>query len=157
VPSCGSVQAHDRLVTCPVPRADPGDLKSTLEQALAANRALQESYLCRQIVRLGRMSAYERLVDWLLEIRSRLRLSGHDIAERFEMPMSQELLGDALGLTSVHINRVIKTLREDRLITISGRIVTLHDVAALKRVSGYDEFTPVEQRGDMHPASALVG
>jgi CRP-like cAMP-binding protein len=125
------------VVMCPLPAADPADTSSGLAQACGVSAALEEIYLRRQITRLGRMSAHERMTDWLLETHDRLALSGLATQEGFLMPLTQEMLGDALGLTSVHVNRTVRALREDGLVTVAGRRVTFRDAERMKRMVGY--------------------
>ena len=56
----------------------------------------------------------------------------------FDMPLTQELIGDALGLTTVHVNRTIRSLREDKLIAIDGKVVTILDFEALSLLSDFE-------------------
>ncbi|MHA6719869.1 Crp/Fnr family transcriptional regulator [Sphingomonas sp. RS6] len=110
LPIATSVAAVDEVVLCPAPE-DPDFMK------MYANAAeLDQSYLYRQVVRLGRMSAFERVSDWMLEMRDRLLLAGMAQPNCFRSPITQELLGDILGLT-VHVNRTLKSLREARVLT----------------------------------------
>jgi len=108
-------------VLCPAPSAEDEGLR----EAYAASAALDEIYLLRQIARLGRMSAYERIQDWLSEIHERLLLAGRAGPESFPMPLTQEMLADALGLTSVHVNRTLQAMRRDGILEWRGGIVRL--------------------------------
>jgi transcription initiation factor IIE alpha subunit len=56
----------------------------------------------------------------------------------FKMPLTQELIGGALGLTTVHVNRTLRSLREDKLIAIDGMCVTILDFDALSLLSDFD-------------------
>ena len=56
----------------------------------------------------------------------------------FEMPLTQELIGDALGLTTVHVNRTLRALREDRLVAIEGKVVTILDFTGLALVCDFE-------------------
>jgi DNA-binding transcriptional regulator LsrR (DeoR family) len=56
----------------------------------------------------------------------------------FDMPLTQELIGGALGLTTVHVNRTFRSLREDKLIAIDGKCVTILDFDALSLLSDFD-------------------
>jgi CRP-like cAMP-binding protein len=132
------------VATCPVPIPDPNDPRSGLSQAYAVSAALEEAYLCRQITRLGRMSASERLADWLLELHDRLRLAGIAVHDQFELPLTQELIADVLGLTSVHVNRTIKFLRESGTVTVGARRVTIHDRKEMERMVCYSPVKVVE-------------
>jgi hypothetical protein len=54
------------------------------------------------------------------------------------MPLTQELIGGALGLTTVHVNRTFRSLREDKLISVDGKCVTILDFDALSLLSDFD-------------------
>lgn len=130
-------------VTCPVPMPDPADEQSGLSEAYAVSAALGEAYLCRQVTRLGRMSASERMTDWLLEIHDRLLLAGLAGPDEFDMPLTQEAISDALGLTSVHVNRTVRTLREAGLVTVGAKRVKIHDRTEMQRLVCYTPVTVV--------------
>lgn len=128
-----TVTALTDVATCPAP---PANDAAPLGQAYAASKALEEAYLLEQIVRLGRMNAQERIFSLLLELNERLVLAGLASDGTFAMPLTQEMLADALGLTSVHVNRMLQQARRaDQLDWQRGR-VTLSDPAALAREIG---------------------
>jgi CRP-like cAMP-binding protein len=106
---------------------------------LACDRAaaLDEIYLLDQISRIGRQTAYERLAHLLLELHSRSRLSGLADGYRFHMPLTQEMLADALGLSIVHVNRTLQNLRRDDLIEIRSSHITLLDPEFLASIADY--------------------
>jgi CRP-like cAMP-binding protein len=119
----------DVLVTTPpAPETSPA-----LAAAYAISHALEEAYLLAHITRLGRMHAQERIADLLLELHERLSLAGLASHGSFETPLTQEMLGDALGLTSVHINRMLQAARRDGDLKWRERLITLPNVAALAR------------------------
>ena len=82
-------------------------------------------------------SAYERVGHLLLELLVRLKSAGLTENMSFEIPLTQELIADALGLTTVHVNRTIRALREDKLISVEGKIMTVLDFEALSRLSDF--------------------
>lgn len=104
-----TVTALCDAVLCAAPAAEGGGLR----EAYAASAALDEINLLRHVARLGRMSAYERIHDWLLEVHERLLLAGRAGPDSFAMPLTQEMLADALGLTSVHVNRTVQAMRRE--------------------------------------------
>lgn len=53
----------------------------------------------------------------------------------YDLPMSQEQTGDHLGISTVHVNRVLKSLREAGMVVMRGRRVTIHDLEALARLA----------------------
>lgn len=116
-----TITALTDALLCAAPVAEePG-----LTEAYAASAALDEGHLLRQIARLGRMSAYERILDWLQEMHERLILAGAAGPDYFAMPLTQETLADALGLTSVHVNRTLQAMRRDGVLEWRGGTVRL--------------------------------
>jgi CRP-like cAMP-binding protein len=75
-----------------------------------------------QIVRLGRMLAHERLAHFALDLYRRHERAGLIVSQTFPMPLTQEMLGDVLGLSTVHVNRTLQQMRRDGLLkTTNGR------------------------------------
>jgi CRP-like cAMP-binding protein len=122
----GTLTAITPLTYCLLPNSTTAPLAG-LTQALDANRAIAEKLLRRQVVRLGRLDASERLADWLLEIYERLEAVGSSSNDTMSFPATQEVMADALGLTSVHINRVLSVLRRDDILTVQGGRVVFHN------------------------------
>ena len=88
---------------------------------------LEETRLFDHIVRLGRQSAFERVTHLLLELHERLAVVGLAFENRFPLPLTQEVLADALGLSIVHVNRTLQQLRRGGLIDTRAGWVTLRD------------------------------
>jgi CRP-like cAMP-binding protein len=108
-----------------------------LIHASAMMGALEEYHLTQQIVRLGRQTAYERLAHFLLELYHRLEAAGLAQDERFFLPLTQELLADTLGLSSVHINRTLQQLRRDKLIHWKGGLFQLLNPEELRLIADF--------------------
>lgn len=123
-----------RVRICPAP--DPM-VSPTLDHAYRMSLALDEAHYLRQITRLGRMNAHERTLDLFLELYDRLALAGLATDGSFAMPATQEVLADLLGLTSVHINRVIQQMRKLGEIDWSRGHLKLHDLAAQRDQLGW--------------------
>jgi len=132
------LESADARALCAAVAARP-DAVSELALALRLSEALEENYLLSQIVRAGRQSAYERFAHLMLEFQSRLRLSGLVEGTTFQMPLTQEALGDGLGLSIVHINRTVQQLRREQLIRIGGGMVTLLDPEGLAAIAEFRE------------------
>lgn len=98
---------------------------------------LEERCLVNEAVRLGRQSAYERLVHLLLEFHDRLDAVGLVRDGAFTMPFTQEVLSDALGLSTVHTNRTLQQLRRERLIETRMPTVQLLDLSLLAEIADY--------------------
>ena len=89
---------------------------------------------------VGRRDARARAAHLLCEFALRLEVAGLGERDNYELPMSQEQLADALGITSVHTNRTLMSLGDDGLIRRTQRSVQIQDWPALAKI------------GDFHPA-----
>ncbi len=128
IAATGAVALTD-VILCPAPKPEhPG---RGLSEAYARSGALEEFYLFRQIARLGRMSAYERIADLFLEIGERLSAVTHGPRDHFPFPLTQETMADLLGLTSVHVNRMLQLFRRQELIEVRSGTVHIRDLGAL--------------------------
>lgn len=108
-------------------------LQRALEWARHADHMVQRSW----IVSIGRRDAYTRLAYLLCQLHARLGPLAD--AHGFALPATQEHLADALGLTPVHVNRVLKRLREDGLVDIRRARVHFDEVAALRDRAGFSD------------------
>lgn len=87
---------------------------------------LDDCYLLDNIVRLGRQTAIERMCHLLLELRWRLQAVGLVQGREFALPITQEAIGDAVGLSIVHVNRTLQDLRRRGYIELRrGRIALI--------------------------------
>ena len=73
----------------------------------------------------------------LLDTLDRLRVMQHDLGNSFSLPLTQEEIGDATGLTSVHVNRMIRSLEEEGLIGRLNGNVTIMNERRLADVANY--------------------
>ncbi len=99
----------------------------------------EEAMLRERIVSLGRRDARGRLAYLLCELLWRHAAVGLAHGTAMRLPLTQTELGDALGLTPVHVNRVLKDFRERRLLTIDHGLLTIIDIDQLKHIA---DFTP---------------
>ncbi len=90
------------------------------------------------IFRLGRFDAIKRLGHFFCEIEAKLRAVGMSDGRTFPLPMTQTDLAEACGLTPVHVNRMLRELREEGLVQVQGNSVTIFDRPALYRLSEFD-------------------
>jgi CRP-like cAMP-binding protein len=101
--------------------------------------AIQEAMTyAEHVVDVGRRTAVERVAHFLLEMHARLLLVGRATDVGFELPVSQEVMGDALGLSVPHVNRTLAKLRGDELIAVSERCVEFIDVRALQLLAHFE-------------------
>jgi CRP-like cAMP-binding protein len=91
-----------------------------------------------RLVDVGRRSAVERVAHFVLELGERLQLVGLASEDEYECPLTQYDLADALGLSPIHVNRVLRRLREQELLTMKSRRVIVHNRARLKKLAGCD-------------------
>lgn len=114
----------------------------------AASR--DEAMVVEHLIDLGRRNATERMAHFLLELAARLRLVGMGDKAGYDCPLSQYLLADALGLSAVHVNRVLRELREEGLLTFQKGKVMFDDYDALVDFAGFDR-TYLDHDGPLLP------
>lgn len=136
-----SVEAVTRLEASVVLSADILDgfgQSPRLATAILWAASRDEAMVVEHLVNLGRRSAGERMGHILLELGARLKLVGLGDKTGFDCPLTQYHLADALGMTAVHVNRVLRNLREDELVTFQKGRVTFNDFERLKKFAGFD-------------------
>jgi CRP-like cAMP-binding protein len=117
--------------------------KPLLTMALLWLAVEETAIYAERIIDTGRRSAFERVAHFFLELHLRLERVSNATGRTFELPLSQEVIGDVLGLSAPHVNRVLRRLRLDGLITIDGHTVTLNDLEALEIMAQFEPFTLV--------------
>ena len=103
----------------------------------AASR--DEAMVVEHLVNIGRRNALERTAHYLLEFGARLKLVGLATRTGYDCPLSQYMLADALGLSAVHVNRVLRQLREMGLLTFQKGHVTFDDFDGLVTLADFDK------------------
>ena len=91
------------------------------------------------VVNVGSRDAATRTAHLLCELGIRLERVGIGTRKRFPLAMTQTHLGDALGLTPVHVNRTLRSLRERALLTLSGTEVIVDDWPRLAEAGDFDD------------------
>jgi CRP-like cAMP-binding protein len=91
-----------------------------------------------KILSIGRRSALARIAHIFCELLVRLRIVGLADNEGYDLPLTQADLADVTGLTSVHVNRMLKKLRDENLLTFRGGKVRIGDWDRLQRVAEFD-------------------
>lgn len=133
-----------------------GDLLESFAQAPRLATAIlwaasrDEAMLVEHLVGIGRRDADCRVGHFLLELDARLRLVGKSDSTSFACPLTQYHLADALGLSAVHVNRVLRHLRETGLVTFQKGQVTFHDHARLGELVEFDPAY-LDQLGPLQP------
>lgn len=98
-------------------------------------------------VSLGQRSGPAKAAHLFCELHTRFSVLGIAEGTGFPLPMSQAELGECLGLTFVHTNRILRALRERGLVDFRNRLVTIHDLPGLKALA---EFDPAYLYPDRH-------
>ena len=112
--------------------------ETKLPDALQWSDAREEAILHQHLISIGRRSALARVAHLLLELGSRLELVGLADEHGYKCPLSQELIGDALGLTKIHVNRMLRELRERGCLTFKAGYVAFGDIESLSELAEYD-------------------
>jgi CRP-like cAMP-binding protein len=100
---------------------------------------VDNAILTQRAMWLARLSARDRLVHLLCELSVRLGFEPDDTTGSFEVPMTQEMLGDVLGLTAVHVNRTVQQLRHEGLLVSGMHRTIVSDIAGLRRSILFDD------------------
>ncbi len=106
-----------------------------------------EAMVVEHLVNCGRRSAMVRIAHFLVELGLRLQLAGLGSEAQFACPLNQYLLADAVGLTAIHVNRILRHLREHGLVTFRDGQVTFHDLSRLRLLAGHSRAA-TQQRDD---------
>ena len=110
-----------------------------IARAMYVSQLIDEGTLRAWIVSLGRRSSAERAAHLLLELYIRGVRSGLADCHELELPLSQVVLADALGMTPVHVNRMLQDFRRSGAIQLKRGLLRIQDAAALTRISGFDD------------------
>lgn len=105
------------------------------------------------VVDMGRRTSVERLARFMLEIHSRLAMVGRAGKADFELPFSQEVMSDTLGLSVPHLNRMLAQLKAERLIAMNDRHVEFSDLHAVELLA---HFQPVNMARIPEMRAAMV-
>ncbi len=125
-----------------LPRVTIEELTSmhpSINRALWWATLVDEGVLREWLVNVGSRSVDKRMAHLFCELLLRLQAVGLATGNGFDFPLTQDEFGDTLGVSTVHVNRVLQQLRADGLITLKGKRLTIHDVAALQE---FAEFNP---------------
>lgn len=117
-------------------------LRPKFALALSWLAAQEAAVYAEHIISIGRRTPTERLAHFLLEIHFRLFAVGRSDDSSFELPFTQEMMSDALGLSVPHLNRTLGQLRTSGLIAIDDRRVFFADMPALAQLAQFQPVNP---------------
>ena len=109
----------------------------------AASR--DEAMVVEHLASIGRRTAIERTAHFFMELAERLTLVGLGTETQFNCPLNQCDIADALGLSAIHVNRVLRQLREQDLLSVRSGKVTVHDIDNLRKLAGYLSVSAVKE------------
>ncbi len=126
-----------------------------LGMAIVWSIVREYSVLAEHLVSLGRRSALERTAHLLMELLNRLQLVQLAGEKDFELPLTQEILADALGLSIVHVNRTLRRLRQQGLIRLDPqtRWIIIDKPDDLAEIA---DFNPLYLDQGTPPADSLL-
>jgi CRP-like cAMP-binding protein len=136
-----NVQMLTRGQIAEIPRQPLEDLilnHAAIGRAILIHTLVEASIFREWVVNVGRRDARTRISHLLCEFAYRLTTHGQIPSGSYELPITQEQLADATGLTAVHVNRVLKGLQADGLIDRSRRIVSFPDWQRLRDVADFN-------------------
>ncbi|MHA6723211.1 Crp/Fnr family transcriptional regulator [Sphingomonas sp. RS2018] len=143
-----TVAALTDCTVCPFEKAALSQLfvdHPRLAAMIVAMNQVERVALTDRLAALGRTSAKARVAALLIDIRNRLRATDRSITDTFTLGLTQEEIGDATGLTSVHVNRMLRQLEENGMIRREAGRTTIVDEPALVRAANYvDRYAALE-------------
>lgn len=110
-----------------------------IERAMYLSQLADEGTLRAWITCLGRRSSLERVAHLLSELYVRARNVGLTDSQRLALPLTQVMLADSTGMTTVHVNRVLKELRSSGAMGLERGSLIIEDVGRLIHLAGFDE------------------
>lgn len=129
-----------------------------LSAAMFWSLSCEAAIYAEHLIGVGRRSALERVAHFLLEMQIRLQAIGLADGQSYRLPLTQELLADALGLSVQYVNQTLRQLREENLVTVDRQQVTIADPEGLASLAdferGYiDRFRLAEFAAENWPGS----
>jgi CRP-like cAMP-binding protein len=100
--------------------------------------ASETAILGEHLIAIGRRPALERIAHLLLELHARLQLVGLADERSYHLPLTQEMIGDALGLSIPYVNRVLQQLRQNGLVTIKDQNVVIENMEELAALADFE-------------------
>jgi CRP-like cAMP-binding protein len=135
-----NVQALTRLETAELDREGLRALaieRPAVAEAMWVDALIDASIFREWVMNVGRRDARSRIAHLLCEFATRMDVMGLNNGGRYELPMTQEQIGDATGLTSVHVNRTLKSLSADGLVHRDRRYLSFSDWESIRAVADF--------------------
>lgn len=125
---------------------DPNSLRRMMEDrqvALCFTSLLIEARRRSEelVARIARLEAPERVAAMLIDLHDRLRRRRLIARSSYNLHLTQQQIGDHLGLTGAHVNRVLRWLSREHIALVKGYVVIIHDMPRLRRLARGEEVT----------------
>jgi CRP-like cAMP-binding protein len=136
-----NIQSLTRCEIATIPRLAPrqlADERVTIAGALVTASLIELAVAREWLLNIGRRNARARIAHLICEMALRLSRKGRPPRQSFQLPLTQEQLGDAVGLTSVHVNSTLKALAKDGLLPHSKHGVLIPHWGNLVGVADFD-------------------
>jgi CRP-like cAMP-binding protein len=136
-----SIAALSDCVVSPISFARFFGLFETYPRLAAAifwTLSCETAMYAEHLIGVGRRSAIERVAHFLLEMLTRLQAIGLADECSYRLPLTQELLADALGLSVQYVNQTLRRLREEKLVSIERQQVTIRNLDALIALADFE-------------------
>ena len=137
-----NVQALTRCLVAIVPKdllMQVMSARPAVRQAIWLDSLLDAAVFREWVVNVGRRNAMQRIAHLLCELALRIKAAGLAEGPMFDFPLTQEHIADATGLTAVHTNRILQTLRKSALISLTASKLTILDWDALAEAGDFSE------------------
>ncbi|WP_225117836.1 Crp/Fnr family transcriptional regulator [Bradyrhizobium sp. BRP22] len=115
------------------------EARPSIVQALWRETLVDAAVFREWIVSLGTRTAAGRMAHLIAELRQRLTAIGLAADDEFEFPITQSRLAEALGLSAVHVNRVLQSFRAEGVLDIQKNMVKLSDIEKLVEIGGFND------------------
>lgn len=132
------------LSPCKIVNIHHADMRRVIDrfpavgEAMRSYGSMENAVLSSWVVNVGRRDALERMAHLICETHYRLSLIDPNIGNQMYFPLTQDDLADVLGLTPVHINRKLQQLRQEDLITLRSKQLSILDLRNLQQIAGFD-------------------
>lgn len=105
--------------------------------ALLLTTAQDDDMLVQHLISLGKRTAIERVAHLFLELHNRLLIAGLATKTEFDCPLTQYHLADTLGLSAIHVNRMLRELREEKMMIFAEHRVKILDGPRMQEMTGF--------------------
>ena len=137
-----NVQALNRASVAAIPKSallDVMTARVNIRRAIWLDTLIDSSIFREWVVNLGRRDARGRIAHLLCELADRLKAAGIAEGEAYDFPLTQEQIADATGLTAVHTNRTLQSLRKDGVISLTSSRLVILDWNRLAEIGDFNE------------------